>query len=87
MRPPAPSRSALRRATSGAAPDTSVATIDAPRSSAIAMARHPLPVPTSATSGAAMPRSVAEADSMINSVSGRGMRTAGVTSNDRPQNS
>jgi len=73
-----------------AAWEMSVATTDAcANSRASATARHPQPVPASAIASA-RPRSPpkrSSAVSTISSVSGRGIRTAGDTSNDRSQNS
>ena len=81
-------RVALRRATSSASSDVSVATIaTAARSCAIDTATQPLPVQTSAMSGAASRGISASASSTSSSVSGRGISTAGVTSNRSPQNS
>ena len=75
-------RVALRRATSSASSDVSVATIaTAARSCAIDTATQPLPVQTSAMFGAASRGISASASSTSSSVSGRGISTAGVTSN------
>ncbi len=93
MRPATPCRAALRRATSRAAAETSVATTRAcGNSCASATARQPEPVPTSAIAQRCCERAIAhcsfaKATSMTCSVSGRGISTSGVTSNSRPQNS
>ena len=89
IRSATPCRIAFRRATSRAAAEISVAVTRAfDRSCAIATARQPHPVPTSATTmrGLETGSSSSAASTMI-SVSARGISTAGVTSKSRPQNS
>jgi len=83
-----PSRSALPRATSSAAVETSLANTDAPPSSlASVTAMAPEPVPTSATRGWGMLARRARASSTSVSVSGRGTRTRPSTAKSSPQNS
>src|SRR6266545_6085122 len=76
---------ALAAATASAAVEMSVAMAEAPVSNWRVTASAPYPVPTSSTR--APGRSSLRAVSTTCSVSGRGIRTSGVTRNSRPQNS
>ena len=85
MRSATPCRAALRAATSSAVADTSVATTRHDGAShANVTAMLPEPVPRSATSAAGCAASSGSAASMMCSVSGRGISTAGLTSKSRP---
>ena len=80
-RPASPSAATLSRAIAAARGEVSSAMTRAPgRSHAIAHAMHPVPVPTSITSGDATVGGISSsAHSASNSVSGRGTRASGPT--------